>query len=295
MKRKALWLAALALAGLAVFAGITQPRPQSGAAVEGLTGDAAAGALVYAAAGCGSCHMADKATGAAQLVLSGGQGFASPFGTFRAPNISPDPEAGIGGWTVEDFAVAVMDGISPKGQHYFPAMPYTSYGKMAPQDLVDLKAYMDGLPPSSVASLPHEVGFPFNIRRSLGGWKLLFQRRDYVLQGDMSEQIHRGRYLAEALSHCGECHTPRNILGGLKRGQWLAGAANPSGEGRIPGIAPGVLTWSEAEIAAYLTTGFTPEFDSVGGHMARVVDNMARLPASDVAAIAAYLKALPTR
>jgi mono/diheme cytochrome c family protein len=164
---------------------------------------------------------------------------------------------------------------------------------MAAQDVADLKAYMDALPASEIASLPHEVGFPFNIRRSLGGWKLLFQSQEFVLQGDLTPQVARGRYIAEAMSHCGECHSPRNLLGGLKTAKWLAGAPDPSGQGKIPGIAPGILAWSEDEIFDYLTTGFTPEFDSVGGHMARVVDNMAKLPEADVRAIAAYIKAVP--
>ena len=139
---------------------------------------------------------------------------------------------------------------------------------------------------------PHEVGFPFNIRRSLGGWKLLFQSRDYVFEGDLSPEVARGRYIAESLSHCGECHTARNPLGGLRKTRWMGGAPNPSGKGTIPNVTPGELAWSEAEILAYLTTGFTPEFDMVGGHMSHVVDNMARLPEADVRAVASYLKAL---
>ncbi len=293
MKKIMTTLAGLAALGLAGFLIMTQPHPRPTDGFTGLTGDSARGAAVYAAAGCGSCHMADKAEGEAQLVLSGGQKFGSPFGTFLAPNISPDPDQGIGGWTLEQFATAVMDGISPDNQHYFPAMPYNAYGKMAAQDVADLKAYMDALPASKIASLPHEVGFPFNIRRSLGGWKLLFQSQEFVLQGDLTPQVARGRYIAEAMSHCGECHSPRNLLGGLKTAKWLAGAPDPSGQGKIPGIAPGILAWSEDEIFDYLTTGFTPEFDSVGGHMARVVDNMAKLPEADVRAIAAYIKAVP--
>ena len=226
-------------------------------------------------------------------MLSGGQRFASPFGTFIAPNISTDPTHGIGGWSLADFASAVTRGVSPQGRHYFPAFPYNAYNKMQMQDLADLKAFMDSLPASTAPSQAHEVGFPFNIRRSLGGWKFLFENTDWVIAGDLTEAETRGRYLAEALAHCGECHTPRNALGGLKRGAWLAGAADPSGKGHIPNITPGKLDWSEEDIVAYLTSGFTPEFDSVGGHMVRVVENMARLPESDRAAIAAYLKRVP--
>ena len=293
MRRIMIVLFGLAVVGLAVFWVVTQPQPRDMAPFAGLTGDAAQGEAVFWATGCASCHAAAGARDEARLVLSGGQRFASPFGTFLAPNISTDPEVGIGGWSLEDFVHAVQDGVSPKGQHYFPAMPYVAYSKMVPQDVVDLKAYMDTLPASATPNLPHEVGFPFNIRRSLGGWKFLFASDQFVLEGALSDQVMRGRYIAEAMAHCGECHTPRNPLGGLTTGSWLAGAALPDGKGRVPNITSGKLTWSEADILAYLTTGFTPDFDVVGGPMALVVDNMAHLPPDDVRAVVAYLKAVP--
>ena len=285
-------LAALALLGGTAAWFLTAPSPLPDAATAGLTGDAQAGELVFWTAGCASCHMAPGATGDAQLLLTGGQAFPSPFGTFKAPNISPSP-AGIGGWSLQDFANAVTRGVSPDGAHYFPAFPYGAYTKMDLQDVADLKAFMDGLPPSDASNQPHELGFPFNIRRSVGGWKLLYFNGDWVVPDPLTDQAARGRYIVEALAHCGECHTPRNTLGGLEVGRWLAGGPNPSGQGSIPNITPARLTWSEAEIVEYLTTGFTPEFDSVGGHMAHVVENMARLPESERAAVAAYLKKLP--
>lgn len=293
MRRLLASAAVLAALGGAVFWVITMPKTLAPEQTAGLIGDTTKGELVFWAAGCASCHMADGAKGEAALVLSGGQRFASPFGTFLAPNISPDPTAGIGGWSLAAFANAVTKGVSPQGTHYFPAFPYNAYNKMQMQDLADLKAYMDTLPPSTNASQPHEVGFPFNIRRSLGGWKFLFENKDWVVTGDLTEAETRGRYLAEAQAHCGECHTPRNALGGLQRDKWLAGAADPSGKGRIPNITPGKLDWTQDEIATYLTSGFTPEYDSVGGHMVHVVENIARLPESDRAAIAAYLKRAP--
>ena len=281
------------LVGFGAFLLLTQARMPSNADLAGLTGMATEGEAVFWAAGCASCHMAVEAKGADQLVLSGGRAFASPFGTFIAPNISTDATEGIGGWSTGEFSAAIRCGFSPEGQHYFPALPYGAYSKMTPKDLVNLKAYMDGLPASAIPSQPHQVGFPFNIRRTLGIWKLLFSDDAFVIGGDLSPQQDRGRYLAEALAHCAECHTPRNALGGLDRSRWLGGAADPSGKGRIPNITPGKLDWSEAEITAYLTTGFTPDFDVVGGHMAAVVDNMGHLPVADVQAIAAYLKAVP--
>lgn len=287
--------ALIILAALGGAAGwwMTAPSPLPETATQGLTGDASRGAAVFAAAGCASCHMAPGATGAAQLVLAGGQRFPSPFGTFVAPNISADPDHGIGNWTMLQFANAVMRGVLPDGRHEYPAMPYAAYGKMQMQDLADLWAYIITLPADATPSAPHDIGFPFNIRRSLGGWKLLFLNNDWVVTGDLTTAETRGRYIAEALAHCGECHTPRNALGGLDRSRWLAGAPNPSGQGTIPNITPAALTWSEPEIVEYLTSGFTPEFDSVGGHMAHVVENMARLPESDRQAVAAYLKRVP--
>lgn len=284
--------AVLVLAGAAGGWWITAPDPLPAATFDGLTGDATRGALVFTAAGCASCHMAAEAKGEAELVLVGGQRFPSDFGTFIAPNISPS-DAGIGGWSVADLGNALMRGVSPEGTHYYPALPYGSYAKMQPQDVADVHAYIQTLPPSDVASLPHEIGFPFNIRRSVGGWKLLFLNTDWVLQGDLTPEETRGREIVEALAHCGECHTPRNALGGMDLSRWLAGAPNPSGEGTIPNITPAKLTWSNAEIVTYLTSGFTPEYDSVGGHMTHVVENMAKLPDSDRAAVAAYLKKVP--
>lgn len=285
-------LALVALIGGGSAWWLTAPDPLPPEASAGLTGDPAQGAQVFWAAGCASCHMAPGAKGEAQLVLAGGQKFPSAFGTFVAPNISPSDQ-GIGGWTLEQFANAVMRGVSPEGRHYYPAFPYAAFGKMETQDVADLKAFMDRLPPAATPSQPNELGFPFNIRRSLGGWKLLFLRDGWMVNGDLTESEIRGRYIAEAQAHCGECHTPRNLLGGLEISRWLGGAPDPSGKGKIPNITPGKLTWSEPEIVEYLTSGFTPEFDSVGGHMAYVVENMARLPESDRHAVAAYLKKVP--
>ncbi|MGJ8546681.1 MAG: c-type cytochrome [Sulfitobacter sp.] len=250
--------------------------------------DAQAGALVFAAGGCRSCHSAPGTQS-----LAGGTAFPSDFGTFYAPNISPDPDHGIGGWTQAEFARALTLGVSPAGQHYYPAFPYTSYSRMTPQDVADLFAHLQTLPASDSPSKPHDVGFPFNIRRGLGLWKWAFAHDDDILQGAFDAQITRGRYLVEALAHCGECHTPRSPLGALTYSQWLSGAPNPSGKGRIPGITPAALDWSQADLAEYFTSGFTPDFDSAGGEMAEVIENLSQLPDSDRAAIAAYLKALP--
>ena len=293
MRRIVILLLTLGLIGFAVFWYLTRPTPLPALAFVGLTGDPARGAPVFWAAGCASCHMAPDARGDAQLVLSGGQKFPSDFGTFVAPNISPDPDQGIGGWDLPAFANAVMRGVSPDGQHYYPVLPYVAYNKLALQDVADLKAFMDRLPASATPSLPHDIGFPFTLRRGLGLWKMLFLKPDWVIAGELTAPQTRGRYIAEAMAHCGECHTPRNPIGGLRRGLWLSGAPDPSGKGTIPNITPGKLDWSEDEIVEYLTSGFTPDFDTASRQMVHVVENMARLPETDRQAIAAYLKVLP--
>ncbi len=284
------WL--ILVAALAAAAGwwITRPRPLPADALAGLTGVPERGEAVFLAAGCASCHAAPKA--ADKRVLSGGQRFASDFGTFIAPNISPDPDHGIGGWTLAQFGSALKRGVSPEGRHYYPAFPYTAYAKMRDQDVADLWAFWQSLPPSSEPSQPHEVGFPFSIRRGVGVWKLLYLNDDWVMAGDLDPKLSRGRYLVEALAHCGECHTPRGPLGGLDRVRWLTGAPNPSGKGQIPGLTPEKLTWGAGEIAYYLETGFTPDYDSAGGHMVAVVENFGKLTPEDRAAVAAYVKAL---
>lgn len=293
MRRFVTIILGLGLIGLAGFVFLSHPSLPSMAGYDGLSGDKTKGEQVFWTAGCASCHAAKDATGEAELVLTGGQEFASDFGTFVAPNISPDKTAGLGDWSLLQFATAVTQGVDKEGRHLYPALPYAAYNKMTPQDVADLWAFMQGLPASATPNQPHKLGFPFNIRRSLGIWKRMFVSTDWVIKGDLSPEQIRGRYIVEAEAHCGECHTPRNLLGGLQRDQWLSGAPNPDGKGRIPNITPGKLSWSADEIVEYLTSGFTPEFDSVGGSMTHVVSNMARLPQSDREAVAAYLKLVP--
>ncbi|MDR9427379.1 MAG: cytochrome c [Salibaculum sp.] len=292
--RLASWAAALAVAGGAVGWWLTAPAPLPADHLDGVTGDAAAGEAVFIAAGCASCHTAPGAEDDdGPPVLAGGQRFETGFGTFVAPNISTDPDHGIGGWSDRELANAIQRGISPEGAHYYPAFPYAAYARAETEDIADLIAYMRTLPADATPSPDHKVGFPVNIRRSLGGWKRLFAKDDWVVTGDLDSRVSRGRYLVEALGHCAECHTPRNALGGLDRANWLAGADNPDGDGRIPDITPEGLGWSAPDIAAYLESGFTPAFDTAGGSMVAVIENTSRLPAEDREAIAAYLVALP--
>ena len=292
MARIARHLTSLALLSIAAGLYLTRPAAlQDGFAIDH-TPDAEAGALVFAAAGCASCHVGSDPAGDTGPVLAGGKSFASDFGTFHAPNISPDTTAGIGNWSLDDFARAVTLGVSPNGKHSYPAFPYAAYQHMTPGDVSDLFAYMQTLPASPTPSVAHNVSFPFTIRRGVGVWKLAYMPGTYAIDTD-DPVVMRGRYLAEGLAHCAECHTARNAFGGLDRGRWMAGAPNPSGKGTIPNITPAALDWSEGDLIEYFTSGFTPDYDSAGGEMADVVENLSQLPDADRAAIAAYVLALP--
>ena len=293
MKRLLKFLILLGVIGAGVAWFLTAPKQM--ASLPDHSPDTDHGEQVFWTGGCVSCHARKDAEGDDLLVLAGGLEFVTDFGTFYAPNISPDPENGIGGWTALDLVNAMKFGTSPNGSHYYPAFPYTSYARMKVTDIIDLKAFLDTLPATDHQPPAHDVGFPFNIRRSLGGWKLLNMSDDWVVEVTDAKAI-RGREIVEGAGHCSECHTPRDQLGGLRMGLWLAGGLNPDGEGRIPNITPsdaGLGSWAEEDIAYYLETGFTPEFDSVGGSMAEVVDNISKLPAEDREAIAVYLKSVP--
>lgn len=292
MRKFAITLCVCAIAGAGAFWVLTRPAVLPDAVAVGHAVDTENGALVFAAAGCPSCHAAPASED--KTILSGGYAIESPFGTFYAPNISTSAE-GIDGWNLPEFSRALRQGVSPEGRHYYPAFPYTAYARMTDTDVADLFGFMTTLPADPTPSLAHEVSFPFNITRGIGLWKHLHLTDAPVLEGDLSAELLRGRYLVEGLSHCGECHTARDAVGGLDVSVWLESAPNPSGKGRIPALTPSNLDWSQSDIAAYLRTGFTPDYDSVGGSMAAVVSNLAKLPESDTNAIAAYLKALPTR
>ena len=258
-------------------------------------GDAARGARVFAAADCASCHSTPGQPD--RLKLGGGLALASPFGTFRAPNISPDPQDGTGSWQPADLANALMAGVSPAREHYYPALPYTHYTGMTPGDLADLFAYLQTLPPVAGKVPPHDLPLIFRWRRALGLWKLLFFRQGQsraVLTGDALHD--RGAYLVETLGHCAECHSSRNLLGAIKPETRFAGGLDPEGSGFVPNITPSRIgSWSEADLARMLKTGETPEHGRVGSSMADVVANTALLPDEDRQAIARYIKSLPPR
>jgi len=274
---------------------LSAPETAAPIVTAGIEPDLDRGRAAFHAGGCASCHAAEGATGEARLVMSGGRALVSDFGTFYAPNISPDPTHGIGGWSALDMVNAMRHGVTPDGRHYYPAFPYTAYRRATTEDIVSLFAFLQTLPASDTPNRPHDLSFPVTLRRGIGLWKRLYLTDDWaVAEAELnSDPARRGRYLAEALAHCGECHTPRDGFGGLDTAAWLSGAPNPTGQGRIPNITPAALDWSEADIAAYLRTGFTPEFDTAGGSMAEVIAGLAELAPEETDALAAYLKAVP--
>jgi mono/diheme cytochrome c family protein len=275
-----------------VFWWLTIPAVVSSDLLPAYTPNLANGLTTFNAGGCSSCHAVPGQPD--RLKLGGGLAIPSPFGTFYAPNISPDPVDGIGRWTEADFVTALVKGTSPSGTHYFPAFPYTSYQHAKVDDIRDLFAYLKTLAAVPGKVRDHDVPFPFNIRRNIGIWKWLFMDgKPFKPDTARSGGWNRGAYLVGSLGHCAECHSPRNFLGGIITAQRFAGGPNPEGEGWVPNITQrGLGEWSVNDFAYFLETGELPDGDSAGGAMARVIRNTSQLPAEDRAAMAEYLKSL---
>lgn len=291
--RKLLIAAAGILAiGFAAFWIITAPASVPASALPPRTPDLENGKVMFYAGGCASCHATTGQRDATRL--GGGLALESRFGTFYAPNISPDREDGIGRWNEADFITALWKGTSPRGQHYYPAFPYTSYQRIALDDARDLFAYLRTLPAVAGKAPPHQVPFPLNWRRLLGGWKFLFlDGQPFRPDPSKSAQWNRGAYLVNGPGHCAECHSPRNLLGGIEAGKRFAGGPDIEGKGWVPNITEkGLADYSEKDIAYLLETGQTPDGDSVGGAMTAVIRNTSQLPAADREAMAVYLKSL---
>src|ERR1700723_4014348 len=280
-------------AAFGVYGWLTAPPIMSAVTASPFTPDLANGLTPFNAGGCSPCHAVPGQPDRTRL--GGGLAIPSPFGTFYAPNISPDPADGIGRWTEAEFVAAVMKGISPRGTHYFPAFPYTSYAHARVADIRDLYAYLKTLVPVSGKVRDHALPFPFNIRRNVGIWKLLFfDSRPFAPDMSRPPQWNRGAYLVNTLGHAAEGHSPRNFLGGIIAAQRFAGGPNPEGEGWVPNITQkGIGEWSDKDIAYFLKSGQTPDGDSAGGSMVRVIRNTSQLPETDQGAIADYVKSLP--
>jgi mono/diheme cytochrome c family protein len=243
---------------------------------------------------CMACHTQPEGT-----PFAGGREIGTPFGTLSSPNITPDPDTGIGKWSDDDFYRALHDGIGHNGEYLYPVMPYTSYTRMTRADVLSIKHYLDSLKPVFAPRAPGGMRFPFDIRATLFVWReLYFQPGTFEPTATHDAEWNRGAYLVQGPGHCGECHSPRNLLGGTERTDSLAGgvvqqwlAPNISSD-RLAGLG----TRSIAEIASFLRTGATKSMGVAFGPMAEVVhDSMRYATEADLHAIATYLKAGPDR
>jgi mono/diheme cytochrome c family protein len=254
------------------------------------------GEYLLHAAGCVTCHTEDKDDA---VPLAGGRALETPFGTFFSPNITPDRETGIGGWSDDDFLNALWNGVSPTGKHYYPAFPYTSYTGMTKVDALAVKAYLFSQEPIQRVNQENELPWYMFTRLAPGAWKITnFESKRFEPDPEKDDNWNRGAYLVRHLAHCGECHTPRNKLGKLSADQELAG--NPDGPGgeKIPDITPnretGIGRWSMDEIEFFLRLGMLPDGDFAGSIMSEVIDdNTGKLTEADRHAIAVYLKTVP--
>lgn len=290
-------LALLAIAGTGLFYVLTIPKPAVTGTLPARTANLGNGEIMFNAGGCASCHATPKQEDTRRL--GGGLALNTPFGRFHVPNLSSDAAHGIGAWSEEAFVNAMLRGVGRNGEHLYPAFPYTSYQRMSLDDVRDLFAFLRTLPAETTSNRPHELPFPFNVRRGLGLWKLIYlDGQMFVPDASRSAQLNRGAYLVEGPSHCAECHSERDLLGGILPERRFAGGPHPEGKGWIPNITPGangIAAWSDKDIAYLLETGTTPDYDSVGSNMADVVVNTGKLPAQDREAMAAYIKTLPPR
>jgi mono/diheme cytochrome c family protein len=248
------------------------------------------GEYLVRAGGCVSCHTVPGG-----LPFAGGRALATPFGTFYSPNITPDPETGIGRWTDAQFLRALREGRRPDGASYFPVFPYPSFTNIGNADVLAIKAYLFSLTPARQTNRAHDVALPFSWRFLQIGWRLLFFREGpYLADPSHDATYNRGAYLVTALAHCGECHTPRNMLGAVKPTLALAGTHDgPDGQ-TVPNITPdrktGIGDWGSDDIVTLLKTGRTPEESAVKGAMREAVqDGLRFLTDADLQAIATYL------
>ena len=281
------------LIGAGVFWVLTEPQTVSASALGPHKPNLGNGRTLFYIGGCASCHATPGQKDRTQL--GGGLALKSPFGTFYPPNISSDPTDGIGGWSEAQFITAMAKGTSPQGEHLFPAFPYNSYQHMTYNDLRDLFAFLKTLPAVKGRAPPHDLAFPFNIRRLVGGWKLLYlDGLPFQPDPDKPDDWNRGAYLVNGPGHCAECHSPRSMLGGIIASERFAGGPNPTGKGWVPNITQkGLAKWSAKDIAFLLESGFTPDGDAIGSSMADVVKNTEKISPDDRLAIGTYIKSLP--
>jgi mono/diheme cytochrome c family protein len=286
------------IAGLAGFYVLTISKIVPDTAIAPRVADLKNGETLFNIGGCASCHAADAKN--TPLVLGGGHELKTAFGTFVVPNISSDAKAGIGAWSEAEFLTAMINGVGRNGEHLYPAFPYTSYQRMRINDVRDLFMYLKTLPAVAESAGPHKLGFPFNIRRTLGIWKLLFlDGKPFEANAAQSAAFNRGAYLVEGPGHCAECHSKRNPLGGITADGRMAGGPNPEGKGFIPNISQhprdGLGDWSVKDFEYLLKAGGIPAGGTVADEMEDVVGNTSKLSDDDRRAMAEYLKSLPPK
>lgn len=254
------------------------------------------GEAVYRLAGCENCHT-DRAHDGPRL--AGGRRIATPLGVFYTPNITPDPDTGIGGWSRSDFIRALREGVSPEGENYYPSFPYTSYTRLSDRDLDALWDYLRVQPAVQQANKPHELPWYLDFRPLVSVWKwLYFTPGPYQPDPQKDVPWNRGAYLVQGAGHCGECHTPRDSLGGCVQSTALAGTMDGPEGAVVPNITPdhdtGIGSWSEEDVSQYLAKGMRPDGDFAGDLMAEVIDNgLQYLPEDDLRSIAVYLATRP--
>jgi mono/diheme cytochrome c family protein len=250
------------------------------------------GRYLARAADCEACH-----TSKSGVPYSGGRAFVLPFGTLYSTNITPDAETGIGNYSDADFLQVVHKGIGPDGQRLFPAMPYASYTYMSDADALAIKAYLFSLRPIRLAQAQTSLRFPFNQRWLMGIWALFFNPdKRFEPNAQRDAQWNRGAYLAEAMAHCGECHTPRNLFQALDNRAKFSGAVQAGWRAYniTADRTSGLGEWSDADIANYLSAGHADGHGTAAGPMGEAVDASFRyLTQPDVAAIVAYLRSVP--
>jgi mono/diheme cytochrome c family protein len=290
-------LALLAVLGLAVFWVITVPRPLAASAIPAHTADIANGERLYHASGCHSCHLAPSDRADAGDLPIGGKPLKTPIGTLYPPNLTPDPETGLGKWTDADFVNAMQAGIGKGGDHLIPAFPYTSYVNMTAEDVLDIKAYLATLPPTKNAVPAHDVRALPLVRRGIGAWKYLgLKKQTPVTSRDESASLKRGRYLVNGAGHCNECHTPRTFYMASNFSRYLQGGPHPEGEGKVPSLIDLVGRGrykDAADLASAFEFGEVMGYDKMSsGGMGAVQGNLAKLPPEDRRAIADYLVSL---
>jgi mono/diheme cytochrome c family protein len=271
---------------------VTVPKTVAVADLPPHTPNLGNGRTMFIAGGCAACHMTQKQTEATRL--GGGLQLHTAFGEFYVPNISSDRQDGIGGWSEAEFVTAMTEGTAPDGSHLYPAFPYPSYRHMRLGDVRDLFAYLKTLPPVAGRVRPHDLKFPFDIRRTVGLWKLLFlDGKGFTPDAKQSAEWNRGAYLVNGPGHCAECHSPRNALGAIVEGRKFDGGPSPTDQGGVPSIRQDKLAdWSVDDIVGTLTTGDTPDSDRVGGPMVEVVRSISQLSNADRHAMAVYIKSL---